>query len=70
MAASSKDTGTWKTVIGFNHPPGDKRAEVGDKVKDLLSTSIEPLLQMGAIEPHDATAKKLAAQYVPADDEG
>jgi hypothetical protein len=78
MPASTTDTGTWKATTGINYPPDSQRAEAGEKVSGLMPASVRAFLDMGVITPLDATAKKLAAEYVAeqekaaeaADDEG
>jgi hypothetical protein len=68
VARQSTDTGKWRATNGINYPPGGNRAEAGETIPGegrpkLLAESLPALLEMDAITPLDATAKKLAAAW-------
>lgn len=51
---------TYKVLNGIDYPP-NKRAEIGDVVSDIPSSSLKWLLEQGIIEVVESGSKKKSA---------
>lgn len=51
---------SYKVLVGIDYPP-NKRAEAGDVVSDIPSSSVKWLLDSGIIEAVETSSKKKSA---------
>lgn len=58
MSKTSKDAPQYRALVGFNHPPGDRRVRAGAVISGLPDLITQALLDSGTIEPVGSTSAK------------